>query len=129
MPSSSPDVIELLEDYLEAAKKNVFDHCAIVMCGHPNVAAIDVRGDISLEPIALEAAKSLHNRLATSVRSWTLPVRDDGLREDHVVYNLANGPLGYDFVVWLVDAVMTMRRAGLPGPLRVGFWQIGRAHV
>jgi hypothetical protein len=122
VPSSSPEVIELLEAYLASAKKNAFDHVAIVMTGHPNVAAIDYAGEIVLEELAYEGVKSLKKKLETSISNWRLPPADASLDQSYVRYNLANGPLGYDFLVWLVDAEMARIRAGAPAPLKVGFW-------
>lgn len=122
MSSGNQDVIELLEVYLETARKHRFDHIAIAMVGHPNVAATDFAGEISLEISQLEALGLLSRQLARSIDNWSLPARDEKLDVSYVCYNLANGPLGFDFLVWLIDAEMTRCRENAPAPLKVGFW-------
>lgn len=122
---SAPEVIALLETYLAAARQHRFGHVAIAMVGHPNVAAADFAGEIALELSQQEALGLLRARLDQSIANWSLPPRDDSLDAGHVCYNLANGPLGFDFLVWLVDAEMTRRRENAPGPLKVAFW-LGR---
>jgi hypothetical protein len=117
------EVVELLEVYLDAAKKNQFGSVAIAMTGHPNVAAIDYAGEIALEEPSLEAVGILFKRLKSSIDNWKLPPRDESLGEDFVCYNIANGPLGFDFLVWLVDAEMTRIATGRPAPLKVAFWR------
>lgn len=122
MTTSSPQVIELLEAYLETAKEHEFNHIAIAMTGYPNIAALDFAGDVALECGTREAVGLLTSRLEASIDDWTLPPRDESLDASHVVYNVANGPLGYDFIVWLVDAEMTRIREQAPAPLKVAFW-------
>ena len=118
----NPEVIELLESYLETARLHPFGYVAIAMVGHPNVAAIDYGGDTALEISSREAVGLLTGRIQASIDNWSLPPSDPDLDASYVAYNLANNPLGYDFVTWLVDAEMTRAREGAPGPLKVGFW-------
>lgn len=130
MTIGSPEVIGLLEAYLEAAKNNRFGHVAISLVGHPNIAAYDFAGDISLELSQREALSLLDARVRRSIDNWTFPPQNTSLDASYVRYNIANGPLGYDFLIWLVAAEMTRVREGAPSPLRVGFW-VGndRAHA
>ncbi len=122
MTVGTPEVIELLETYLELAKNQRWGSVAIALTGHPGVAAADFAGDISLEMATLEALGLLHGRLAANIACWKRPPQDPGLDASYVCYPVANGPLGFDFLVWLIDAEMTRVRAHASGPLRVGFW-------
>jgi hypothetical protein len=119
---SAPEVIELLEVYLKAAKERPFGHVAIAMVGYPDIACIDWAGDIDLERASHEALGVLHGGIAGSIANWTLPPRDESLDASYVCYNVANGPLGFDFLLWLINAEMTRIRSGAPAPLKVGFW-------
>ncbi len=127
----NPEVIELLELYLKAAKENPrFGHVAISMVGYPNVACTDFGGDITLEVQERKAVALLDQKLRYTIDSWTFPASDSRLDASYVRYNIANGPLGFDFLIWLIDAEMTRVREGAPAPLKVGFWmghEAGRA--
>lgn len=123
--NGNADVIELLEAYLEAARKNDFGHIAISMVGHPNIAALGFTGEIGLELSQREALGLLHQKFEAAVAHSTPPPRDESLDASHVCYNVMSGSLGHDFLVWLVTAEMTRRRENAPGPLKVGFW-LGR---
>ncbi len=122
------EVIELLEIYLDVARNNDFGHVAIAMVGHPSagtdkpVGAMDFAGENSLQLQAKEALGVLTKRLDDSLKNWALPPQDENLDASYACYNAAFGPLGYDFVVWLIDREMVRRRAGAPAPLKVGFW-------
>ncbi len=119
---SNPVVIDLLEAYLETAREGRFDSVAIAMTGYPDRAALDYAGDIQLEPATKEALEILTGKIDRSVTGWSLPPRDESLDQSHVVYNLGCGPIGFDFVVWLLNAEMQRRMAGAPAPLKVAFW-------
>lgn len=120
--SAQPEVIELLNCYYSAAMQNPFAHIAICMVGHPNIAAIDFAGEVSLELSQLEAIGLLRERLELSVENWEFPPQDESLDHSFVRYNIANGPLGFDFFCWLIEAEMIRVRNGAPAPLKVGFW-------
>lgn len=120
--ASTPEVIELLEAYLETAKTHSFGSVAISMVGYPNIAACDYAGDIALELAQRDALCLLHGKLQSSIDDWSLPAHDETLDQSHVVYNVRNGPLGFDFLIWLVEAEMIRVRAGAPAPLKVAFW-------
>lgn len=122
MTSGNPEVIELLEAYLETAKRHPFGHIAIAMTGHPGIAAADFAGEISLEESCREALHILTRKVNDSISNWTLPPKNEQLDKSYVVYNVANGPIGWDFAVWLIDAEMTRIRAGASGPLCVAFF-------
>lgn len=123
MPSSTPEVIELLETYLEEAKTNRFSHVAITMVGYPNIAACDYAGDTVLQRGQLEAMGKLAATLQADIANVTPPEPDPSLSASYVCFDLRGGPIGFDFLVWLIDQEMTRIREGAPAPLRVGFWK------
>jgi hypothetical protein len=115
-------VVDLLEKYLEVAKKHQFGNCAISMVGHPGVASIDYVGDVSLEWSQKEALGLLLGKINKSIDNWMLPFQDKSLDASYVCYNVANAPLGFDFINWLVTQEINRELAGAPAPLKVGFW-------
>jgi hypothetical protein len=119
---SNPIVIELLEAYLEAAREGHFDSVAIAMTGYPNIAALDYAGDLRLEPATKDAIEILTGKIERSISGWALPPRDESLDASHVVYDLGRAPIGFDFVVWLINAELQRRLANAPAPLKVAFW-------
>src|SRR5215467_3553685 len=119
---SHPEIVGLLEAYLRLARDNSFAHVAISMVGHPGIAVADFAGEISLEESQQEAMGILRRRLDASVENWSFPAQDESLDASFVRYNVANGPLGFDFLCWLIDAEMTRIREGAPAPLKVAFW-------
>lgn len=132
MSSSNSEVIELLQLYLEHAKRYNFTFVSIAMVKHGDpkesedtrrpIGATDFAGEIGLEEQGLEAVGLLKQKLEKSIDNWSLPHPDLGLGADHVVYNVARDPLGFDFVVWLIIQEMARRREGAPAPLRVAFF-------
>lgn len=119
---SNPVVIDLLEAYLEAARKGNFDSVAIAMTGYPDRAALDFAGDVVLEKATREALGLLVDRVDESIAIRALPKPNPQLGYDYAVYNCMEGPLGFDYLVWLIYAEMIRRRAGAPAPLKVAFW-------
>ncbi len=124
----NPEVIALLETYLALAKEHKMHHVAISLCNYreptspADYACCDFAGDIILEKSQQEAVGMLYNKLGGSIDNWDLPPADSTLDASHVRYNLASGPLSYDFMIWLIEAEMTRVREGAPAPLRVAFW-------
>lgn len=117
------EVVELLEVYLKTAKEQPFGSVAITMVGHPNVVAADFAGEIGLQSLQKDAIRLIAAKVQKEINNWTLPTQDESLGKDYVRYNLANGPLGFDFLIWLVDAEMTRVAAGAPAPLKVAFYK------
>src|SRR4029079_2629381 len=60
--------------------------------------------------------------IGNSIDNYKLPERDESLDASYVCYDCCRGPLGFDFLNWLVDAEMIRIREGAPAPLKVGFW-------
>jgi hypothetical protein len=124
----NPEVVALLELYLDIAKNHQFSHVAIAMCnyhgeeGKHDIGACDYAGDVALEKSQRETVGRLFAMLDASIDNWTLPPRDDSLDASYVCYNIAFSPLGFDFIYWLIDAEMTRVREGAPAPLKVAFW-------
>lgn len=117
-----PEVSELLTLYYSLAQENPFGSVAVCMVGHPNVCAADFAGEVSLEESQIEGLTLLLERVKSSRENWLFPPQDESLDHSYVRYNLANGPLGFDFFCWLVEAEMIRVRNGAPAPLKVGFW-------
>ena len=121
----NPEVVGLLELYLDIAKRHKFSHVAIAMCkyhepgGTADLGACDYAGDVALQLSGRETLQRLIGKLDASIDNWMMPPRDETLDASHVCYNVATGPLGFDFIYWLVDAEMTRVRAR-PDELRVG---------
>src|SRR5690242_8199554 len=95
------EVIELLETYLDLARKMPFGSVAISLCGYPNMCAQDFAGDLFLELSQTESLHILHKRLTDSIDQWVFLPRNEDLDASYVVYNIANGPLCFDFICWL----------------------------
>lgn len=124
MPESSPEILEILENYYLLAKTRRFDHIVISMIDaeDESIACADYAGVIHLELASYRALSLLRKRLEVSIMNWTLPERDNSLDASYAVYNLAHGPLCFDYIVWLITVEMFRIREGAPGPLKVGFW-------
>lgn len=124
MPRSSANVeiIELLETALTLAKDNGFSSAAVTLVCHPGYAWSEYAGDLSLQQGTLEGVGELQFQLQTAIANWKPPERDETLGADYVCYDCCRGPLGFDFLNWLVDQEMIRVREGAPAPLKVGFW-------
>ncbi len=127
MSVGTPEVVKLLEHYLELAKTQPWASVAVVLTGqagqgHPDVGDGTWAGEIRLERSTLEALGLLQDRLAQNIACWMRPPQDPSLDASYVCYPVSHGPLGYDYMVWLIDAEMTRVREGAPAPLKVGFW-------
>ena len=124
MPRSSANVetVELLEKYTELARENGFSSVGVVVVCHPGYAAVEFAGDLSLQQGTLEGVGQLQFELQQSIANYKLPERDESLDASYVCYDCCRGPLGFDFLNWLIDAEMTRIREGAPKPLKVGFW-------
>lgn len=122
MVRGSAEVIKLLENYLVLAKTGKWGGAAIVLTQHPGEAAADFTGDPKLLAWTLNMTGLLHNQMLETVENGKRPEQDSALDFDHVCYNMTTCPLGFDFLIWLIDAEMTRAAEGAPGPLKVGFW-------
>jgi hypothetical protein len=120
--SSTPEVIQLLEKYLDAAKKMRFGHVSVAMVGAPDVAAVGYAGEILMEKAAVEALDHVKKMIQDSIDNWELPEQDKELGKDYVVYNVAHAPLGFDFLVWILTQEMIRVKEGAPAPLKIGFY-------
>ena len=125
MTFGKENVLNLLQLYLKNAKENPygeFGHIVISMVGHPNIAAADLDGDVRLMKGQLESLAKITAKLQTMVDSVAFPEQDASLDASYHCSSLCVGPMGYDFITWLVDAELTRVREGAPKPLKVGFW-------
>lgn len=118
------EAIKLLKNYIDAAEKDpAYKHIAISMVGDTGTVSFDYVGETHLECIQRDSIKFVHNQLETSINKWMYPTQDTNLDSSYVCYNVAHGPLGFDFVIWLITAEMTRVRDGSPAPLKVAFWK------
>jgi hypothetical protein len=129
MPRSADNlaVVKLLEEYTEIARENGFSSVAIALVCHSQqnggaLGACDFAGDISLQKGTLDAVGELQFKLQQSIANYALPEKYDHLDASYVCYDACRGPLGFDFLNWIIDVEMTRKREGAPGPLKVGFW-------
>jgi hypothetical protein len=124
MPESSPEILEIIQNYWYLAKTRRFDHVAITMidASDDTIACADYAGIVSLERAQYQAMSALRKRLESSIMNWTLPKPDPSLDGSHVVYSVAHDPMCFDYIVWLVNCEMARIREGMPAPLKVGFW-------
>jgi hypothetical protein len=88
----------------------------------PGVLGMDWCGNVGLKELQLEALLRLANKLRDSIEADRFPDPDPTLDQSYVRYNLCTGPLGFDFVVWLVTSEMHRIRCHAPAPLKVAFW-------
>ena len=120
----SVDVLSMLEEYLERAKTDEdVASAALVLCRRQG--GIDYRwtGEINLEDKLRAAVGILANAIDNSLTNSRLPIKNPDLDASYVVYDVATGPLGFDYLVWLITAEMGRIREGAPAPLKVGYWQ------
>lgn len=115
-------VIEALEKALKSAKEHGAQHAAISLLFPGGPASIGYGGEASYGVAQQDALKQLLAKVEASVANFDYPPQDEVLGTDHVVYNVSTRPLGYDFLVWIIDAEMRRVRNGAPKPLKVGFW-------
>lgn len=115
-------VIKLLERSLEKAKKQSFQSGIVSLISRPDKAYLDAAGESSLEKAQLQALEFMVGQLKKSIAKWDVPAPDPTLDASYFYYNLAAGPVGYDFVVWLAASEMIRERNGAKGPLKIAFW-------
>ena len=115
-------VVALLEAYLELAREERMGHIAICTVGYPNKGAMDFAGEIALAGPQHEVLGKLTEKLDAYISCWKRPPVDPTLDASFVCYDMSCSPIGFDFLIWLVSAEMTRRRAGAPGPLKIAFW-------
>lgn len=119
--------VALLESYLRDAKEK-YPHAlvgvAMTVWATPQqaVASVGWAGAADLEEAGVKAAEKLLSCIQKQVEVSKLPPSDVTLDVSYVVWNVANGPSGFDFVTWLIHAEMVRRREHAPAPLKVGFY-------
>jgi hypothetical protein len=127
MSDGVPAHVAMLESYLHDAKTK-YHHSligvAMVAWATPTqpVASVNWAGAADLDEQGVKAAEKLLAAIQNQVASWKTPPPDPGLDGGYVVWNMAHGPSGFDFITWLINAEMMRRRQGASGPLKVGFY-------
>jgi hypothetical protein len=121
--AGNEDCVAMLENCLAHARTGKVNFAAVIMCQPPNHKAAVFAGIAEMELVAREAIENLTSDIDKAVHDRTVPPADPALGADHVTYNIASGPLAYDFISWLIDQEMIRVREGAPPPLKVAFWK------
>jgi hypothetical protein len=123
------EVLALLERYLVEVKNNPkIGYAALALIedgvkdGTIKPAHGAVAGDMFLEARAELAVRSLADHIRERGINRIMPPRDPSAPANYVCYNVPQGSICYDFLVWLIDAEMQRIRENAPAPLRVYFW-------
>lgn len=119
----NPEVVALLENWLRRAERGKLNHVALIVCQAPNLAACDFAGAQEMDPVVMSAIEQLKKQVELRVTNRDLPSLNPELGADHVCYDMACGPLTFDFFTWLVEAEMKRVRAKAPYPLKVHFFK------
>lgn len=114
--------VAFLEKCLAHAKKGTVSHVALAMVDGPDriihesvgIVATQTEINAALDMLKAKIDRQCADRLAPY--DPTKPAND-------VCFNVANGVMSFDFLAWLIGAEMARRRAGVPEPLRVGFFK------
>ncbi len=115
------EVVTLLEDWLARAKEGRFSYATVTVCEPPNLMACDFAGSVEMEYAVDAALQMLKLKIEQNIANRQPPAVDNHAPADRWIYNVANAPVSYDFIPWLIDAEMTRRREGAEAPLRVSF--------
>ncbi len=76
-----------------------------------------------MDPVVMSAIEQLKKQVQMRVTNKDLPSLNPKLGADHVCYDMASGPLTYDFFTWLVEMEMKRVREKAPYPLKVYFFK------
>lgn len=115
------EVVALLERWLEVAREGEACYVALAMIKSPNLMIVDFIGTIEMDLAIEYALDQVKVKIKEAKKKRELPARDPNLTADYVCYDLANYPVSYDFLPWLIDAEMTRVRHNAPAPLKVAF--------
>lgn len=121
--AGNQQIVDFLNHYLEEAKRNPYESIAITMVGKSGMPYGGHGGHITMQYLLLEAITNIGGQIRQSMENWMLPPRNPVLDASYFVYSMLTCPLGFDFLVWLINAEMTRRRFKADGPLKVCFWE------
>lgn len=115
-------VIQMIEEWLANAREGRMNFIAMVGCeglarvthGYAGAAGVEFGVNWGLD--------CLKRRIYERKEERTCP-RNPNLTADYACFNLMDMAPSYDFMNWLAIATMEMKKAGLPGPLKVGFFK------
>ncbi len=116
------NVILALEKMLAEARRGEVGYIITVMVAKDHPPMGFWGGSVSMETMAALEMRQLMGALDHEIINKVLPPRAIGIPADRVCYNIPLSPLSFDFSCWLIDAEMTRRIEGAPGPLKVCFW-------
>lgn len=118
-------VIRMLETCLKAAQDNpTIAHVTVsfLYADQPKAGG-GWAGDAALDPRSERALRTMADETRERIINRTMPPRDENVPADYVVYNVPDGSISFDFLVWLVDCEMVRIQENAPPPLKVHFWR------
>ncbi len=115
-------IVEVLETYLKEARAGKIKHLAISVAGDNNFAGYGFVGVQPYEALNMKGVTAMQAGLQRSIDNWTPPPPDPTLDASYVTYHLGAAPNGFDFVTWLATQDALREQAGVPGPMKVAFW-------
>lgn len=118
-------VVQMLEHWLNEAKKGKINYGAMVMCAGPTSYAATYTGALGMEYAANSGLDDLKYRIYQGLKNRQIVAINSAATADRVMYNIAKMPGSFDFLGWLIASEMTRTREGAPAPLKVG-WYMGR---
>ncbi len=119
--------VELLEKYLEEARKGMACFGGVFSV-EGNRFATDAVGDLKAFHIGFFALDHLQHKMRSYATVATAPLADKDAPKNKFLYDVSLEPICHDFILWLVTAIMTMRREGLPGPLQISLVKRNDVH-
>lgn len=115
-------IVALFEHYLAKAKEGKAGYGYAALCYNNADAHVNAAGVMELEPTAAALAENLTMHIKKSMLNRIPPHVQRYIPADRVFYNVAGGPLSFDFIPWLIDQEQTRIREKAPFPLKVRFW-------
>ncbi len=114
------EVVALFKKWLKQAELGQINFAALVVTEETGHCSQDY---IGVPEMAFTANWGLDMLKAEIMKTGliSLPISNATASADRWSWNLAKGPMCFDFFAWMTLAEMTRRREGAPAPLRVGF--------
>jgi hypothetical protein len=121
------EVVELLEQHLEEARKGMTSFAGVVTV-EGNRFATGSRGDIRAFHVAFFAVDHLQNKMRNYATVAANPLADEEAACNKFLYDVSLEPICHDFIIWLVTAEMTRKREGIVEPLQISLAKRNDTH-